>query len=130
MPIRRAFVIHGEPGWDEATPVGKFLLFDVHPGRVDEYEKDPLDHGIPRCDPKELKGGDAGVNARALQEVLRGTRQGAARDAMVLGAALVLEVVGIAGDLDEGLVLAAKAIDDGSAASLLDRLAGFGADSR
>jgi anthranilate phosphoribosyltransferase len=39
-------------------------------------------------------------------------------------------VVGIAGDLDEGLVLAAKAIDDGSAASLLDRLAGFGADSR
>lgn len=130
MPIRRAFVIHGEPGWDEATQVGKFLLFDVHPGRVDEYEKDPLDHGIPRCDPKELKGGDAGVNARALQEVLRGTRQGAARDALVLGAALVLEVVGIAGDLDEGLVLAAKAIDDGSAASLLDRLAGFGADSR
>lgn len=130
MPIRRAFVIHGEPGWDEATPVGKFLLFDVHPGRVEEYEKDPLDHGIPRCDPADLQGGDAGVNARALQEVLRGTRHGAPRNALVLGAALVLEVVGIARDLDEGLSLAATAIDDGRAARLLDRLEEFGAKSR
>ena len=130
MPIRRAFVIHGEPGWDEATPVGKFLLFDVRPGRVEEYEKDPLDHGIPRCDPEDLLGGDAGVNARALQEVLKGSRRGAPRNALVLGAALVLEVAGIARDLDEGLLLAASAIDDGRAAGLLDRLEGFGATSR
>ena len=34
MPLERAFVIHGEPGWDEATPVGSFTLFDVRPGEV------------------------------------------------------------------------------------------------
>ena len=45
-------------------------------------------------------------------------------------AALVLEVAGIARDLDEGLLLAASAIDDGRAAGLLDRLEGFGATSR
>ena len=34
MPIDRAFVVHGEPGWDEATPVGDFILFDVRDGEV------------------------------------------------------------------------------------------------
>ena len=29
MPIERAFVVHGEPGWDEATPVGEFVLYDA-----------------------------------------------------------------------------------------------------
>ena len=32
MPIERAFVVHGEPGWDEATPVGEFTLYDVSAG--------------------------------------------------------------------------------------------------
>ena len=36
MPIERAFVVHGEPGWDEPTPVGRFTLFDVQPGEVIE----------------------------------------------------------------------------------------------
>ncbi|MFW6039964.1 MAG: anthranilate phosphoribosyltransferase, partial [Gemmatimonadota bacterium] len=34
LPIERAFVVHGAPGWDEATPCGPFTLFDVAPGRV------------------------------------------------------------------------------------------------
>ena len=41
MPIERAFVVHGEPGWDEATPVGEFALFDVRPGKVTETHRQP-----------------------------------------------------------------------------------------
>ena len=33
MPIERAYVVHGEPGWDEATPIGPFTLFDVRAGQ-------------------------------------------------------------------------------------------------
>jgi anthranilate phosphoribosyltransferase len=127
MPITRAFVVHGEPGWDEATPVGKFLLFDVRPGSVEEHEKDPLDHGVPRCAPEQLQGGDARVNAEALRAVLTGSERGAPRDALVLGAALVLELVGMAENLDDALVLAAAPIDDGRAGRLLEQLAEFGA---
>ncbi len=35
MPIERAFVVHGSHGWDEPTPVGPFMLFDVRPGSGD-----------------------------------------------------------------------------------------------
>ena len=37
MPIERAYVVHGEPGWDEATPIGPFTLFDVRPGKVTRH---------------------------------------------------------------------------------------------
>ena len=38
MPIERAYVVHGEPGWDEATPIGPFTVFDVRPGKVVRYD--------------------------------------------------------------------------------------------
>ena len=35
MDIERVFVIHGAAGWDEATPVGPFVCYDVRPGSVE-----------------------------------------------------------------------------------------------
>jgi anthranilate phosphoribosyltransferase len=54
--LSRAFVVHGEPGWDEATPVGPFLLFDVRDGRVFRETRDPADLGLPRCAPEAWPG--------------------------------------------------------------------------
>lgn len=122
MSLTRAFVIHGEPGWDEATPAGRFTLFDVCDGRVREEQRDPQDYGLTRCAPEDLVGGDADYNARALNSVFAGDDQGAHRDALLLGAALVLEVTGQAGDLADGLVQARATLDAGKAAALLARL--------
>ena len=94
LPIERAFVVHGEPGWDEATPVGQFLLFDVRPGDVTPGQRDPADFGLARCAPEALAGGDAAHNAARLAEVLTGQDTGAHRDALVLGTALMLELAG------------------------------------
>ncbi|MGB8359953.1 MAG: anthranilate phosphoribosyltransferase, partial [Acidimicrobiia bacterium] len=49
MDIERAFVIHGEPGWDEPTPVGPYVMFDVRPGSVTAGEEDPSAFGLARC---------------------------------------------------------------------------------
>jgi len=125
MPIKRAFVIHGEPGWDEATPVGRFTLFDVQPGEVIEMSRDPLDFGIPGCSPADLAGGDADFNAAALEAVLTGRSRGPHRDALVLGAGLALELTGTAGDLYDGIEQANAALDDGAAKNLLARLRAF-----
>jgi anthranilate phosphoribosyltransferase len=120
MGIRRAFVVHGEPGWDEPTPVGPYHLFDVTPGSVEPGIEDPADFGITRCEPDDLIGGDPAENAGAIRQVFAG-ETGPHRDALVLGASLALRVTGTPSE--QALSMAAKAIDDGDAASLLTRLA-------
>ncbi len=121
MDIERAFVVHGEPGWDEATPVGEFWLFDVKPGSVESMTRSPEDYGVSRCAPDDLKGGDAAHNAAELVRVLKGEDRGPHRDALLMGTSLVLEVAGIADDARDGVSRAAAAIDDGHAADFLDR---------
>jgi len=126
MPhVKRAFVVHGEPGWDEATPAGRFQLFDVAAGRVHQELRDPRDVGIQRCKPEDLAGGDAEYNAQALEAVLNGHDRGPHRDALVLGAGLILEVTGRAVSFKEGVSFAANAISDGASARLLKQLRAY-----
>jgi anthranilate phosphoribosyltransferase len=122
MPMERAFVVHGEPGWDEATPAGDFWLYDVTPGNVIENKRSPEDYGLPRCQPASLMGGDADHNARELVRVFTGDDTGAHRDALLMGTSLVLEVQGAAIDAKDGVAQAAAAIDDGRAESFLRSL--------
>ena len=121
MPIERAFVVHGEPGWDEASPAGDFLLYDVTPGKVTERRRSPEDYGVERCAPEALKGGDAAHNAHELERVFSGDDKGAHRDALLMGTSLVLEVMGEVSTATEGVERAAAAIDDGSAQAFLER---------
>lgn len=121
LDLERAFVVHGEPGWDEATPVGPFLLLDVHGGRVREETRDPADAGVARCAPEDLRGGDPTYNANALRSVFDG-ESGAHADALALSAGLALEVSGRAEDLADGVARARETLDSGAAAAFLDRL--------
>jgi anthranilate phosphoribosyltransferase len=122
MPIDRAFVVHGEPGWDEATPAGDFVLFDVHNGKVERTTRSPEDYGLARCSPDDLAGGDAEHNANELARVFRGEDKGAHRDALLMSTSLVLEVQGSATDAKHGVGIASAAIDSGAASALLDKL--------
>jgi anthranilate phosphoribosyltransferase len=122
MPIERVFVVHGETGWDEPTPVAPFALFDVRPGSVTQTRREADDFGLPGCEPEDLKGADAAHNAASLCAVLEGRDRGPHRDALVMGAALALEVTGLAPDPRTAAVAAAAAIDDGRAGQLLERL--------
>ncbi len=130
MPIKRAFVVHGAGGWDEPTPLGPFLLLDVRGskdgvGEVRESRRSPAEYGMQLCDEASLQGADASHNAAALTRVLRGEERGAHRDALVLGAALALEVAGRAATPAAAAAMAAAAIDDGRASALLAKLAAF-----
>ena len=72
LDARRAFVVHGAGGIDELSPAGPNLVCEVVDGSVTQREIDPLDLGIPRCDPAELRGGDATANAAGIREVFHG----------------------------------------------------------
>jgi anthranilate phosphoribosyltransferase len=122
LPIERTFVVHGAAGWDEPTPIGPFTLFDVRPGRVERSVRAPADYGLAPCRATDLAGGDAQHNAAALRAVLEGEDQGAHRDCLLLGAALALEVAGVAAEPHAAVARAAAAIDGGAARRLLEAL--------
>ena len=124
LDIERCFVVHGEPGWDEPTPVGAFLLLDVRPGKVRSETRDPADFGIARCSPAELAGGDRDYNAATLMAALHGEGRRALNDALALQAGLALELTGEAKNPDEGLCTAREALREGLGGRLVERLRG------
>ena len=120
----RAYVVYGAGGIDELSPCGPNLVCEVENGAVREYELDPRELGVERCDPTELRGGDPQVNAHALRDVLGGAG-GGHRSAVLLNAAGGIAAAGHAKDLREGLEVARTAIDSGAAGERLGRLVAF-----
>ena len=115
------WVVHGSDGLDEITISGPTYVAALENGAVRTFEVTPEEVGLKRQKPEALRGGDAEQNARALVDVLKGTK-GAFRDIAVLNAAAALVVAGSAKDLKQGVVAAAKSIDSGAAKARLDRL--------
>jgi len=124
LGAKRAFVVHGAGGIDELSPTGSNLVAEVVEGTVRQREIDPLELGIPRCDPDELRGGTPDENAASIRDVFAGAA-GGRRDAILLNAAGAIAAGGHADDLGEGLALACEALDSGAAATRLDELAAF-----
>ena len=125
LGAERAYVVHGAGGIDELSPCGPNLVCEVENGSVREYELDPVDLGVDRCDPSELSGGEPASNAAALRAVLSGEDGGGHRSAVILNAAGGIAAAGHAEDLREGIARAREAIDSGAAAARLDELVEF-----
>jgi anthranilate phosphoribosyltransferase len=124
LETTRAYVVHGAGGIDELSPCGANLVYEVADGTVREYELDPLELGIERCEPDELRGGDPAANAAALRDVLAGA-DGGHRSAVILNAAAGIAAAGHAETVRDGIASAREAIDSGAAAARLDELVEF-----
>jgi anthranilate phosphoribosyltransferase len=125
LGARRAYVVHGEGGIDELSPVGQNLVAEVVDGEVLERWLDPESElGIPRCSVDELRGGSPAENAEAIREVFAGAG-GGRRDAILLNAAGAIAAGGHAADLREGLEVARRTIDSGAASERLESLIAF-----
>jgi anthranilate phosphoribosyltransferase len=120
----RAFVVHGAGGLDELSPLGPNAVCEVRDGVARDRTIDPLDLGLSRCQPDDLRGGSPDDNARLIRAVFEG-EDGGRRDAILLNAAGAIAAAGLAEDLREGLELAREAVDSGSAAARLDELIAF-----
>jgi anthranilate phosphoribosyltransferase len=124
LGARHALVVHGAGGVDELSPAGENTMYEIRDGAVSETVVDPEVLGIPRCDPSHLRGGTPEENAGAIRAIFGG-ETGPRRDAILLNAAAALLVAGVAGDLADGLRLAAGTIDSGSATGRLEALIAF-----
>ena len=124
LGARRAFVVHGAGGIDELSPAGPNLVCEVRDGAVHGRSIDPLELGVPRCRPEDLRGGSAAENAATARSILAGAR-GPKREAVLLNAAGAIAAAGHASDLREGYALGREAVDSGAAGERLDALVRF-----
>ena len=117
--LEGAWVVHGEGGFDEVSPVGKSRIARVKDGVIDEIEVHPRDFGVEPVTVEGLRGGDARVNAKITRAILNGER-GAPRAAVLVNAAAGLSLVR-GYPLDEAAARVAEAIDSGESARRLQR---------
>jgi len=118
----RAWVVHGADGIDEISTTGYTKVSECNAGSVNTFYLHPADVGLPKAAPGALKGGDAHENARIIERVVAGER-GPARDVVLLNAGAGLLISGEAASVNEGILMASRAIDRGDARRTLDQLA-------
>ena len=120
MGVRNAMVVYGVDGLDEISVSDITLCTEVRDGVLRDYVISPEDFGIRRHPHDELLGGGPEENAAITRAVLSG-REGAKRDAVLINAGAGLYTVGRVKSIDDGMEMAAQAIDSGEALRTLDR---------
>jgi anthranilate phosphoribosyltransferase len=124
LGCRRAYVVHGQDGLDEITTTSSTAVCEIVDGEIRQYQLHPEDLGIAPTGLDQLMGGDPQENAGIALAILRGER-GPQRDIVLLNAGAAIAVAGLAGDIAEGIELAAGAIDSGAALERLEGLKRF-----
>lgn len=117
-------------GLDEWSTTAPTQVWEITGGAIREHELDATEaFGMAPATLEDLRGGDPGVNAAVVRDVLAGTAS-PVRDAVLLGAAAALVAEGsrlearsapLVERMREGLRLAADSIDSGAAADVLAR---------
>ena len=117
----RGYVVHGSDGLGELTITGPSTVFAVAHGAVSRMELSPRDFGLAVQTGVGIQGGGIELNRVIAEAVLDGQR-GAARDIVVMNAALALVAAEKAADFREGVTRAEESIDSGAARGKLKSL--------
>jgi anthranilate phosphoribosyltransferase len=121
LDIQHAMVVHGDGGLDELALSGPSEIAEVRNGTITQYTLTPEDFGLHRAPLTALAGGNASDNAMILKDIFSG-KTGPPRDVVLLNAAAVLVVGGLAKDIRTGITLAANTVDSGAVTHLVDSL--------
>ena len=121
LGAQNAMVVCGEGGIDEISITGFTKITQIKNREITTYYIKPEDLGLCRYELKDIKGGDAKVNAEITLNILRG-KDGAQRLIVIVNAAAALIVGGMAKDMRDGIKIAAETIDSGAALKKLEGL--------
>ena len=123
LGAERALVVSSVDGLDEFSVSGATRVVELRNGRLTGYDVNPDDVDLELSADGTVRAGTPEQNAHVLRDVLSGTA-GTERSLAVLNAGAAIYVAGRADSLAEGVRAAERSIDDGSAASVLERWVG------
>jgi len=121
LGTEKAWIVHGNDGLDEISISGATQVAELDKGAIDVFEINPEDFGLKCASIDEIKGGDAKHNAAVMRELFAG-KKSAYRDIVLLNSAAALLVAEKVQRIEDGIELAAKAIDNKKVAELLEKL--------
>ncbi|MCX5778254.1 MAG: anthranilate phosphoribosyltransferase [Elusimicrobia bacterium] len=121
LGIRRAWVVHGADGMDEISISGETAVAELSNGAVTRFTITPEKYALKRARISDIKGGTASDNAAIIRSIIAGEKS-ARRDIVVLNAAAGLYVGSRAESVEEGVSMAAAALDSGAVKKKLDQL--------
>jgi anthranilate phosphoribosyltransferase len=124
---KRALVVCAQNGMDEISPVGTTRVFDVGLKQQQIYNINPTLLGVAPFGLEAIRGGDKESNARIIDQVLQGT-PGPHRQVVILNAAAALVAAERSSDLEEGMMMAAEAIDSGKSRAILQAMISYSRD--
>lgn len=123
LGTQRAFVVHGNDGLDEISPVTSTEVCEVSDGQVFERRLSPEEFGLAPVDPSALAPAETiEGNADLLVEALS-DKDSPRSQAVLPSAAAALFLAGVAPNLIAGASLARSAVSSGAAMSKLKSLA-------
>ncbi len=95
MRIERGWVVHGASGWDEATPIGSFVAFDIAGGAITRREIDPEELGLAPLHAARSRRRRCQSQSESADRCVRRTRRvGPHLDTLVLQCGLALMISG------------------------------------
>ncbi len=118
---KHAFVVYGLDGLDEITITDRTKVCELVDNEVKSYYVNPEDFGIKISNLSSLTVNTPDESARAIRDVLDGIC-GPKRDVVLLNAAAAIIAGGLAEDFMEGIEIAARSVDTGSAKETLKKL--------
>jgi anthranilate phosphoribosyltransferase len=119
LGVKRGMVVYGQDCIDEISLSAPTTVCELKDGTFTSYTITPEQFGFNRCKKEELVGGDAAENAQIIRDILDG-KQGAKRDAVLLNAGAAIHIAKPEVSIEEGIKLAAEAIDSGKAKAQLE----------
>jgi len=123
--VSRVVMFQGLEGYDDIRPGYTKVADWSADGTFEDYEIETAEYGMDFAEDDLRVDSVAADSARLTREVVAGDRADHWHDAVALNAAVRIYAGGDADTLADGLDAARTAIDDGSAAAVLDDLRSF-----
>lgn len=114
LGVKRAMVVHGHDGLDEATLTGTTTVCEVNGGAMNSFFLTPEQLGFTRCALGDLIGGEPEENAKIALSILNG-KKGPQRDIVILNSALCLYMGHSNHTLRDCIRMAQEILDSGRA---------------
>lgn len=119
LGVKKGMVVYGLDKLDEISASSPTFICELNEGEYKTYTIAPEDFGLTVCKKEDLVGGTPEENAAITLSILKGEK-GPRRNAVLLNAGAALYIGGKAESLADGVALAGKLIDDGSALAALE----------